>query len=267
MSWRKHVAIASIATLAAVGLNTPIASGVVGPERLEMIAADVMTPVPKPFRTAGSVSRSLSTNTKPSRGLDMCMDRQRVGIYAPTPQVTTAWKLDYNTDLSDGAARHTTEITLDVSEYGTVKNARDAWRDVVRTLESTCAGYVHVPGFPTTLTDGTNVTWTTNEFNEVTIAEDSREQGPLGVETLFTIVLLDPNDPTSTTIVESELVMQYSAWRLAGSTIVRTEYARLWDPMSAAAPSDPTNPFLTTEIKKTVDRLAKKASREITAEG
>jgi hypothetical protein len=117
------------------------------------------------------------------------------------------------------------------------------------------------------LTDGTNVTWTTNEFNEVTIAEDSREQGPLGVETLFTIVLLDPNDPTSTTIVESELVMQYSAWRLAGSTIVRTEYARLWDPMSAAAPSDPRNPFLTTEIKKTVDRLAKKASREITAEG
>ena len=267
MSWRKNAAIASIATIAAVGLHAPIASGVVGSERLEKIAIDVMTPVPKPFRTAGSVSRSLSTNTKPSRGLDMCMDRQRVGIYAPTPKATTTWKLDYNTDLSDGAARRTTEITLDVSEYGTVKNARDAWRDVVRTLESTCTGYVQVPGFPTTLTDGTNVTWTTNEFNEVTIAEDSREQGPLGLETLFTIVLLDPTDPTSMTLVASDLGMQYSSWRLAGSTIVRAEYAQVWNPMSAAAPSDPTDPFLTTEITETVDRLAKKASREITAKG
>jgi len=263
MSWRKNAAIASIATLAAVGFHTPIASGVVGPERLEMIAADVMTPVPKVFRTAGSVKRSLSTTAEPSRGLDMCMDRQRTGIYAPTPQATTTWKLDYKYDLNDGAATQTTEITLDVSEYGTVKDARDAWGEVVRTLESTCAGYVQVPGFPATLGDGTNVTWTTSEFNDVTIDDGSRSQGPVGLNTMFTIVLLDPNDAKSTSVVASDIGMQYSSWRLAGSTVVRVEYARVWSPMSAAAPSDPTNPFLTTEIKKTVDRLATSASREI----
>lgn len=49
MSWRKNAAIASIATIAAVGLHAPIASGVVGSERLEKIAIDVMTPVPKVF--------------------------------------------------------------------------------------------------------------------------------------------------------------------------------------------------------------------------
>jgi len=266
-SFRKSALVASLAALVVVGLHAQPAAAEVGQDRLEAIAADVMTPVPKTFRTMGTVTRMLKTNTQPTRGLDMCMDRQRVGIYAPIPQATTTWALDYKYKPENVSVTQVTEITLDISEYGSAKKASAAWQDVVSTLESTCAGYIQVPGLPETLADGSNVTWSTNEFNEVTVTDAARDQGPVGLESMFTIILFDPNDARSTSVVTSELVMQYSSWRLAGSTIVRAEYARGWSPMSAAEPSDPRNPFLASEVKSTVDRLAKKASREITAKG
>jgi hypothetical protein len=266
-SFKMSIIFAPVVALLLTGAYAQSVAADVGQDRLEAIAEDVMTPVPKTLRTMGTVTRELKTNTQPTRGLDMCMDRQRVGIYAPTPQATTTWALDYKYKPENVSVTQLTEITLDISEYGSAKKASAAWQDVVRTLESTCAGYVQVPGLPETLADGSNVTWSTNEFNEVTVTDAARNQGPVGLESMFTIILFDPNDARSTSVVTSELVMQYSSWRLAGSTIVRAEYAREWSPMSAAEPSDPTNPFLTSEVKSSVDRLAKKASREIIAQG
>lgn len=263
--FKRSILSAPLVALLWTGVHAQSAAAQVGQDQLEAIAADVMTPVPKPLRTLGSVSRSLETNTQPSSGLDMCMDRRQVGIYAATPQSTTTWKLDYDFNPNDIAVNEMTEITLDISEYGTTKKAKAAWGDFVRVLESACAGYVQVPGFPDTLSNGTNVTRSTHEFSDVTIDDDSRSQGPVGLDTMFTIISFDPDDAKSTSVVASGLGMQYSSWHLADSTIVRAEYARLWQPMSAAHPSDPTNPFLTLEIKSTVDRLAMKAAREITA--
>lgn len=229
-------------------------------KKLEAIAADAMTPLPPALRTEGDSKVDVTTTANPERGLDLCENGERAGLYALPPQVAVTSLNDVSPKSADGSpVPLSAETTVDISRYASVAEAKRAWRGVLRALTKRCAGATYVPNSQEILGDGTEVIWTGSDFNQVDVA--SAKSGPVGLMTMFTNVLYSAEDPNR--LVSSQVVQQYSSWRLIDNTIVRAMFARQWAPATTAPPIDPTSPAVTDSMKKVVDRMALKAAMAI----
>lgn len=229
-------------------------------KELEAIALGAMTPLPPALRAQGDVTTSVTTKTDLDRGLDMCENADGAGLYSLPPDAAINSTSDTRgANGDDSQASPLTEVTVDISKYSSTKRAKKIWRDTVRGLKSACDGAIVVPSTRRTLDDGANVVWTSVEFNDVTIGSTSG--GPVGLFTTFVNHQFRADDPTNVT--SSWMVQQYSSWRLAGNTIVRSEVARLWAPVTSGPGIDPSSPAVTEKMKTAVDRMTRTVATAI----
>lgn len=226
---------------------------------LEAIAAEAMTPLPPALRTDGDVTTTVTADSNPDRGLDMCINKDGSGLYLLPPKSAIKSTNDVRTANGDTSNETLTETTVEIARYGSVKEAKKIWMRTVRVLRSKCAGAILVPTWKRTFDDGTQALWTSAEFNEVTVT--SAASGPVGLLTAFVNYESAVEDPT--TVTSSWMIQQYSSWRLAGNTIVRAEFAKLWQPASSGAPNDPSAPAITDRMEKAVDRMARQTARAV----
>ena len=260
MHVKSVVASGLVVAVSVVLLQAPASAAPLSDKDLEVIASKAMTPLPPALRVDGDVRSDVTTSADPDRGLDLCETGERAGLYALAPVAAIRSVSDVTSPAADGSVGPAlTETTVDISRYATPAKAKKAWRGVLRALTERCAGATYVPGVKTTLDDGSDVIWTSVDFNEVEIHSPSN--GPVGLMTTFANTLYSADDPNR--LRSTQVVQQYSSWRLVGATIVRAEFAREWDPATAAPPIDPASPAVTKAMRKAVDRMALKAAKAI----
>lgn len=255
----KSLMASGIVVVVALGAMPVAASAAqLSDKKLEAIAADAMTPLPPALRSEGDSKVDVTTTANPERGLDLCENGERAGLYALPPQAAIRSVSDVTTAAGSSGER-LSETTVDISRYASPASAKKAWQGVLRALTTRCDGAVFVPNSPGTLADGSDAIFISMEFNEVDV--DSRKRGPVGLTTTFSNFVYAADDPSR--LVGSQVVQQYSSWRLVDNTIVRAEFARQWTPADTAPAIDPASPVITTKMRKAVDRMAQKAAKGI----
>lgn len=209
--------LAATALLAPLAVATTAQAGAYQPldEQLLNGASLSMSDVPRWMRKHSKPTLDRTYNDAPTSGADVCLDSDGNDVTGPVPREIMSSMGTTRQNLDDFSF---VEINSDIYQYGTRGKAEKAWRQIQNTIWG-CQGTIVVEVDEEI--DGEAVTV------DITVATDVSEAQQLfgvpGYALRFSVDLgIYAKD------LEIDLIGdQYAVYRLAGTSIIRVEYAKI----------------------------------------